>query len=139
MGRAGQRGRSLGGVEPGERGQIAGRRVGPVHLRHRHPRDDLRRRGGTASAALVGQPLRRPGSSPVPIAWSSGLNTVEKADLGTPSAIASTSRSTPVSCSAISPAEPNLRSGSWCVARRSSRANDSCCSSSGTASGKVNL
>ena len=78
-------------------------------------------------------------SSPVPIAWSSGLNTVENAGLGVPSATASTSRSTPVSCSAISPAEPKRRSGSASVALRSSRSNDSCCSSSGTPSGKVNL
>ena len=73
------------------------------------------------------------------MAWSSGLNTVEKAGLGVPSATASTSRSTPVSCSAISPAEANLRSGSGSVARRSSRAKDSCCSSTGTPSGRVNL
>jgi hypothetical protein len=81
----------------------------------------------------------RVSSPPASTAWSSGLNTVENAGRGVPSAVASTSRSTPVSCSAISPAEPNLRSGSECVARRSNRANDSCCSSSGTASGKVNL
>ena len=83
------------------------------------------------------------GSSPrtrsVPIARISGLNIIENAGRGVPSATASTSRSTPVNCSAISPAELKRLPGSALVARRSSRPNESCCASSGTPSGNVNL
>ena len=72
-----------------------------------------------------------------PASRTSGPKTVENPGLGVPSATASTSRSTPVSCSAISPAEANRRPGSRWVARASSRARDSCCRSTGTASGRL--
>ena len=54
-----------------------------------------------------------PSSSPAsaPTACSSGLNSAENAGRGLPSPAASTSRSTPVSCSAISPAEAKRRAG----------------------------
>ncbi|KUH35392.1 hypothetical protein ATE80_29460 [Streptomyces kanasensis] len=55
----------------------------------------------------------------------SGPNSVDRAGLGVPVSRATTSRSTPVSCSAISCAEPNRPAGSGSVARTSSRWNDS--------------
>ncbi|PPS85508.1 hypothetical protein BZZ08_03905 [Streptomyces sp. MH60] len=51
----------------------------------------------------------------------SGPNRVDTAGLARPVWSETTSRSTPVSCSAISCAEANLRAGSGSVARTSSR------------------
>ncbi|PSK46972.1 hypothetical protein B0E38_06962 [Streptomyces sp. 111WW2] len=52
---------------------------------------------------------------------TSGPNSVETAGLARPVWSETTSRSTPVNCSAISCAEANLRAGSGSVARTSSR------------------
>ncbi len=106
-------------VQRAQRGDVAGRRVGgcppagPAAPRRSRP---AARAGCRGPVSAVG---RAP--SATPMARSSGLNSAENAGLGLPSATASTSRSTPVSCSAISPAEPNRRSGSGSVARRSAR------------------
>ncbi|WMI59258.1 hypothetical protein RBH85_22590 [Streptomyces rochei] len=52
---------------------------------------------------------------------TSGPNSVETAGRARPDCTETTSRSTPVSCSAISWAEANRRAGSGSVARTSSR------------------
>ncbi|MFC7510896.1 hypothetical protein ACFQV4_08490 [Streptomyces thermocarboxydus] len=52
---------------------------------------------------------------------SSGPNSVDSAGRACPDCSETTSRSTPVSCSAISCADANLRAGSGSVARTSSR------------------
>ena len=75
--------------------------------------------GDGGAAAVTAAPFWRTGIRSVPTARSSGLNRPENAGRGRPSSTESTSRSTPVSCSAISPADWNLRPGSVWVARRS--------------------
>jgi hypothetical protein len=83
----------------------------------------------------VPPPASSSSADAAPMARSSGLNSEENEGLGYWSPTASTSRSTPVSCSAISVAEAKRRDGSGSVARRSARKNDSCSVSSGTAAG----
>ena len=74
-------------------------------------------------SAVTAQAHSLPSISPAsaPTACSSGLNSEENAGRGLPSPAVSTSRKTPVSCSAMSPAEANRRAGSGLMARRSSR------------------
>ncbi len=61
------------------------------------------------------------GNSSVSVTRTSGPKSVESAGRARPVWSETTSRSTPVSCSAISWAEANLRAGSGSVARTSSR------------------
>ncbi len=98
---------------------------------------------GTGSAAATTAGVSGAGhrSASAPNTARSPLNTVDSAGLGVPSWWASTSRSTPTTCPAISVADANRRSSSIAVARRSNLRNESQVASTGTsaASGSVCL
>ena len=74
-----------------------------------------------SSPGDVAQPLPFISPASAPVACNSGLNSDENAGRALPSPVASTSRRTPVSCSAMSPADAKRWPGSGLVARRSSR------------------
>ncbi len=85
---------------------------------------------GVGCAPRAGAAPRAPSSelspsaaaiSSVSTTRSSGPNSEDSAGRGSPDWSATTSRSTPVSCSAISSAEANRRARSGSVARTSSR------------------
>ncbi len=79
------------------------------------------RREGTTRAPSRDTSSSSFGNISLSVTFTSGPNSVDRAGRGRPVWTATTSRSTPVSCSDISCAEANLRAGSGSVARTSRR------------------